>query len=350
MRSKAIHKNKSTLDLDKVKDIVFSDIEKLLDSFSLEYRQDRDNIFMKCPVHEGSDNPQGVSISLTKHTWRCWTRGCHENYNTDIFGFVKGMLDTDSFSEALKYVCNLYDVDGAQTNERPKVKIDDESKEFSNLVNKFKREDKCKTVQNINEIFIGPFPSKTLDGSPYFESRGFKGKTLSHFGVHDSDSFIMRHRSIIPVLFQGSSVGFIARSTKEWIQPKYLFSDGFKKTNYLYNYDNAIRQAQKVGCMFLVEGQGDVWKLYEAGVHNAVGLFGKDISIKQRSLLLKSGVTKLVILTDNDQAGRESKIKIKRDMSRAFKLVFPQMSTKDLGDMLTDKIKNDILNNLQGYF
>ena len=107
---------------------------------------------------------------------------------------------------------------------------------------------------------------------------------------------------------------------------------------------------QEIGCIFLVEGQGDVWKLYEAGVHNAVGLFGKDISRSQKSLLLKSGVTKLVVLTDNDQAGREAKIKIKRDMSRSFKLVFPQMKTKDLGSMFADKIKEDILSNLQGYF
>lgn len=106
------------------------------------------------------------------------------------------------------------------------------------------------------------------------------------------------------------------------MQPKYLFSEGFRKTDYLYNYDNAIKRAQEIGCIFLVEGQGDVWKLYEAGVYNAVGLFGKDISRSQRSLLLKSGVTKLVILTDNDQAGREAKIKIKRDMSRMFKLIF----------------------------
>ena len=43
-----------TLDLNKVKEIIFEDIEKLLDSFDLEYEQVADNIFMKCPIHEGS--------------------------------------------------------------------------------------------------------------------------------------------------------------------------------------------------------------------------------------------------------------------------------------------------------
>ena len=108
MRSKTVHK--TTLDLNKVRDIIFQDIYKLLDSFDLEYTQDADNIFMKCPIHEGSDNPQGLSISLDKQVWRCWTRGCREHYNCNIWGFVKGMLNTDSFSEALRYVCKLYDV------------------------------------------------------------------------------------------------------------------------------------------------------------------------------------------------------------------------------------------------
>ena len=107
---------RKTLDLNKVRQIIFDDIDVLLDSFGLEYEQVADNIFMKCPIHEGSDNPQGLSISMTRQAWRCWTRGCHEHYNTDIFGFVKGVLDTDSFSEALSYICKLYDVGNAKTD------------------------------------------------------------------------------------------------------------------------------------------------------------------------------------------------------------------------------------------
>ena len=100
----------------------------------------------------------------------------------------------------------------------------------------------------------------------------------------------------------------------------------------------------------MVEGQGDVWRLYEAGVRNVVGLFGKDISATQRSLLLKSGVTGLVVLTDNDQAGRESKIKINRELGRLFNLFFPVTYGKDLGDTSVEKIRAEILVNLQGHY
>jgi len=339
----------TALDLNKVKDIIFEDIFKLLDSFELEYSQDGDNIFMACPIHEGSDNPNGLSISIGRQVWRCWTRGCHDNSSTDIFGFVAGCLNTDSFSEVLKYVCQVYNVSGAKRSTEHKVKTDDERQEFKKLVDTFKPK-KRKPPSDSDFIFIGPFPGRMLNGSPYFESRGFRRETLKYFNVNDSDSLIMRHRSIIPVEYNQSVVGFIARSTKNWIEPKYLFSDGFKKRKYLYNYDKALQKAQETKCMFLVEGQGDVWRLWESGVENAVGLFGKDISKQQRKLLLKSGVTTLIILTDNDQAGRESKIKIKREMNRMFKLIFPSMSTKDLGDCSVQKIKEDILTNLKGYY
>jgi 5S rRNA maturation endonuclease (ribonuclease M5) len=335
------------LDLQKVKQIIFDDIPRLLDDLGLEYDQVADNIFMHCPIHEGSDNPQGVSISLTRHTWRCWTRGCHEDLGTDMFGFVRGVMGEAPFSEALKYICKLYNVDGAKTDRVVSKRLDDDNYNFNSVVKIFQRDSKF-ALDN-SKIFNSV---ATSSNSPYFESRGFKPKTLIHFGVEDcSDRFSpMRYRSIIPIACGGVQVGYIARSTKIWLIPKYLFSEGIRKTDYLYNYDNAIEVAQDKICMFLVEGQGDVWKLYESGVQNAVGLFGKDISGKQRSLLVRSGVTTLIVLTDNDQAGRESKIKIKRDMGRLFNLVFPQMHTKDLGDMSIEQVHSQILSDLKGCY
>ena len=352
MRSKAVRKN-STLDLNKVREIIFQDIYKLLDSFNLEYTQDADNIFMKCPIHEGSDNPQGLSISLDKQVWRCWTRGCHDHYNCNIWGFVKGMLDTDSFSEALKYVCKVYDVNGASKDGN--IKRNDDTRtddDFSSLVRKItktKRQD-----GGDGKLEHVATPRTDRKPSPYFISRGFSEEALKFFGVRDTPrdtTGVLRHRSIIPIRdADGVYVGYIGRATRDFVQPKYIFSKGIKKSDYLYNYNIAVSGLERQDTLFLVEGQGDVWKLWECGVKNAVGLFGKDISAAQRKLLMQSGVTRLVVLTDNDQAGRESKIKIRRELGRLFKLVFPKMHTKDLGGMLNETIEENILKDLRGYY
>lgn len=342
----------SRLDLNKAKDIIFQDIFRLLDSFNLQYTQDGDNIFMKCPIHEGSDNPQGVSISITKKAWRCWTRCCHEHYTTDIFGFVKGLLHTDSFSEALKYVSKIYNLNEAKnaTNNHTNISDHINDDHFHLLVKNIK---KHKESSNGIEVRQNEFKFRTNQApSAYFISRGFSAETLNFFGVKDSleDKGALRHRTIIPIFQYGKYAGYIARANKEWLQPKYIFSSGIKKTDYLYNYDNAIHKAQEKNCMFLVEGQGDVWKLWECSVQNVVGLFGKEISGAQRKMLLETGVTTLIVLTDNDQAGRESKIKIKRDLGRLFKLIFPKMHTKDLGNMFVENVKHNILNDLKGYY
>lgn len=355
MCSKAVRQN-TTLDLNKVREIIFQDIYKLLDSFNLEYTQDAENIFMKCPIHEGSDNPFGVSIALDKQVWRCWTRGCHDHYSCNIWGFIKGCLQTDSFSDALKYVCKLYDVNGASKN-GPSSSNNDSDKpdaEFSQLVRKIKGS--RRTDRSSCEVEHVSRPKTESCPSPYFIARGYEQETLRFFGVRETPSDtrgVLRRRAIIPIWDNaGTYCGYIGRATVPYIEPKYIFSKGIRKSDYLYNYHNAISELARpsMDTLFLVEGQGDVWRLWECGVKNAVGLFGKDVSSQQRKLLLNSGATRLVVLTDNDQAGRESKIKIKRELGRLFKLVFPKMHTKDLGSMICEQIDKNILQDLRGYY
>ena len=341
-------KQLNSLDLNKVKDIIFSDIHKLLESFNLEYECFGNNIFMRCPIHEGSDNSRALSISTDLRSWRCWTRGCHETYHTDVFGFIKGILSQEkeaSFSDVLRHICQVYDVSSLRntkntTNQRTV------NNEFSQCVNIFKSKPKTERIPNIENI-------TTCGKSDYFESRGFNKETLKHFGVEDCliKNGPTRYRAIIPVhCDEGKQIGYIARATRDYIIPKYLFSKNFRKTDYLYNYHRAIKKSQQLSCVFIVEGQGDVWRLYEAGIHNCVGLFGKDISQEQKTKLICSGVTTLVVLTDNDQAGRESKIKIQRDLNRMFNLKFPKMSRKDIGAMSIQKIQEDILPQIRGLY
>ena len=66
--------------------------------------------------------------------------------------------------------------------------------------------------------------------------------------------------------------------------------------------------------------------------------------------LVKLPVTRLIILTDNDQAGRESKVEIQRKLSRMYKLTFPTLSHKDVGEMSPREIKIKLLKELEGTY
>ena len=341
-------KQPNSLDLSKVKNVIFSNTDRLLESFNLEYETLGDNIFLRCPIHEESDNDRALSISLDKMAWRCWTRGCHETYNTDIFGFVRGLLSKDeeaTFSDALRYICKIYNINSQNSLQKESDNVN-VNNEFSNIVKIFKGQ-KQEPLQDIETNII------TCGESKYFMSRGFNKETLKYFNVEDciDKASPMVHRSIIPVhCDNGKKIAYIARATRDYIVPKYLFSKNFKKSEYLYNFHRAVSKARNLSSMFIVEGQGDVWRMYESGINNCVSLFGKDISQPQKTKLLCSGITTLIILTDNDQAGRESKIKIQRNLNLMFNLKFPKMSRKDIGAMSVQKIQEDILPQTKGLY
>lgn len=343
-------KTKNYLDLEKIKDIAFKNIEMLLQSLNIEYSIHNDIYYSTCPIHTGSDNKKAFSISEKSKLWKCWTRDCELQYNRDIFGLVRGVLSSRSnkeisFMDSVKYVCKIYNI---KTQENLKVVDVDEliENDLSKIVKIFDKQKVQKDEPKVDSI-------KISDTSEYFMNRGFLKSTLKHFGVGDciDNTHQMKNRAIIPIHNEDNDVvGYIGRSTKDYITPKFLFSKGFKKADYLYNYNSAKQHIFKTSSLFLVEGQGDVWRLFECGVHNCVGIFGKEISERQKDLLINSGATTLVVLTDDDQAGRHSKFQIQRQLSRLFTLKFPDIDKKDIGDMSVENIEKNILSNLKGLY
>lgn len=313
---------------------------------NMNYEDFGDNVYCTCPAHEDSDNPRAFSYSVDKQIWKCWTKDCQSHYNNDIFGLIRGALSKQrgeevDFSAVLQWATSNFKCDTTQAP--PAV----EDSDFVKTVKIIKRKEYTHNSKPI-EIDQYDIPSE------YFISRGFTKQTLSYFEIGDYYSKgTLNERSIIPIYNDdGSSlIGVTARAIKEYRMPKYLiYPKGFDKNAYFYNYHRAINSIRKTSTVFLTEGQGDVWKLYEAGVQNAVGLFGKTLSDKQEAKLNQMGVTHVVALLDNDQAGREAKVKIQRQLGRMYTMIFPKMIKKDIGDMTLQEIKDTILCNLKGMY
>lgn len=341
-------KKRKNFDLIKIKNAIRNNIELLLDSLNIKYELINGNYFSTCPVHAGSDNKKAISISKDKMVWRCWTRGCQENRGSGIINFVQAVLSSRSnaevdFNKTLKYICKVY-----KLNTKDNLVAEEETKpnELYEIVKIFKPQQKLHNDSYVDIINIS-------DSCDYFTSRGFKPETLRHFGVGDclDNDSIMKNRAIIPIHNESDKiVGYIGRATKPYITPKFLFSRGFKKTDYLYNYNRAIESVSNTSALFLVEGQGDVWRLYECGIKNCVSIFGREISASQKQQILNMNITTLVVLTDDDQSGRESKFQIQRQFSRIFSLKFPILPKKDIGDMKIEQVNSEILTQVKGLY
>lgn len=339
------------MDLKHLKRRMNDNAELIFHSLGMKTEVFNDNIYSTCPVHEHSDNPRAFSFSRQKGIWKCWTRDCQSEFRNDMFGLIIGALslktnDKIEFKDALKWVCNLLNISNSSIKQEAIPEEHDD--EYYSLINVFNQQDFSFVPKTIKHNYNIEYPSQ------YFLSRGFKSSTLDFFKVGDciETSGLLRDRAIIPIYddLGENIVGLIGRAVKEYKTPKFLiYPKGFDKRYFFYNYHNAIARAKETSCLFILEGQGDVWKLYEHGVTNAVSIFGKTISKEQEAKLLNLPITHLIILTDNDQAGRESKVQIKRQLGRTFRLTFPKMMSKDVGEMSDEQI-NHMLQKLKGTY
>jgi DNA primase len=339
------------MDLNQIKKRLNKNYDLVFDKLGITYEKLGDNIYSTCPIHDESDNPRAFSYSESRGFWKCWTRDCQCEYKNDIFGLILGVLSKQkgsklNFKDVLRWSCSLLNINQSQI-----ININSKENNHTNdiqddIINIFRTNDINRNQKNIK------YNPKLV--STYFINRGFKKETLEYFGVGiDENMQYMNDRAIIPIHNENGTivVGLIGRSTKEYKIPKFLlYPKGFDKRFYLYNYHRAIKRASETSTLFITEGQGDVWRLYEAGVHNVVSVFGKTITKEQEEMINKLPITHLVILTDNDQAGRESKIQIKRQLNRMYKLSFPQIYGKDVGEMSIEQIQSKILINLKGSY
>jgi len=330
---------------------LFDRVSDLLDHFEIEPVQHHNRLVFPCPIH-GGDNPEGCSIftdgDVIKGNWKCWTRQCEEDFASSLLGFVRGVLSYRLDKEvnmitAFKYCLKFLDtkIENLETYSEP-LEINKELKLleiFEKKPQRFSHPVKREEVRRRINI-----PAK------YYINRGYYPETLDLFdvGLCLEKNRPMSGRIVVPIYDEDYNyVGCVGRSTSPDMQPKWLHSKGFRKS-YLYGLNLALEHIRKTGTVILVEGQGDVWKMHEAGFPNTVGIFGASLTDDQLVLLEQSGALNVVILTDSDEAGEKAAEQIAEKCGRRFNYYRPKISEKDVGDMTTDQIKEELSDQIQG--
>lgn len=310
-------------------------IENIIAGFTKDYAVVGHLLVCACPIH-GGDNISGFNINVNHQDsfcgkWFCNTHGCNDDYTNDILGFVQAMLESrdkgNKFYEAVDFLKRYAD---------PNVKYEDFQ---SNAVNDFFAR---KPVVSPIGMTRSEIRKKLLIPPDYYLDRGYKYDTLDSFDVGLCLEYgrQMYQRVVFPVYNADERmIGCVGRDVTGKADSKWVNSKGFNKSAHLFNFYRAVEPARKSGKMILCEGQGDVMRLYEAGIHNAVGLFGCKISDGQQRLLESTGVFKLVIALDPDKAGQDGRDKIIARTKSLFSLVGTDLPIgRDLGDLTVDEI------------
>ena len=98
----------------------------------------------------------------------------------------------------------------------------------------------------------------------------------------------------------------------------------------------------KTSSAIIVESPGNVWRLEEAGIHNSVGIFGSSLSDRQKIILDGSGAMNIIILADNDDAGKKAAQQIKKKCEKTYNIYIAQITKTDIGEMSVEEIKSEI--------
>ncbi len=378
--SKIMTNKKSPLiDQNKLKilcDDLCDNIEQLLNIFDIDYKFSSKMITMSCPIH-GGDNPSALNLyhegDRYRGNWKCRTHNCEQEFKSSVIGFVRGIISRQkygwsepgdpscSFQEAIEFVQAFLN---KNINDIKISKVDIEKKTFTNIVNYITSQ---KTVDSVGGVTRNQVIKAINIPANYYINRNYSENILCKYdvGLCQNVSKPMNNRVVVPIYDNEYKfmVGCTGRSIFEkcdqcscyhnptdncpdteqrWLFSKWKHSADFKSQNHLYNFWFAKDHIYETGIAIIVESPGNVWRLEENGIHNSVGIFGSSLSDRQKILLDSSGAMTLVILTDNDSAGKKAAEQIKNKCQNTYRVFIPEISKNDIGDMNSEEITKEI--------
>lgn len=335
-----------------------------------------------CPIHNG-DNKSAFNLypngDFYRGNWRCRTHNCDKVFKGSIIGFIRGVLsnkkfnwakDGDksvSFQDTMNFIETFLgkDIDGIKVS-----KSDIDKKTFSSVIKNITDSSKENISSKISRTSIR---QSLIIPSSYFINRGFCPKILDKYdvGLCDKPDKEMYNRAVAPIYDHSYKymVGCTGRSIYDkcvscgsfhnpsnecppeselWKFSKWKHNYQFKSQNHLYNFWFAKKHILESSVAVLVESPGNVWKLEEAGIHNSVAMFGSNLSDRQKIILDGSGAMVLVVITDNDDAGRKAAQTINDKCKNTYKIIrlpitkgdVAEMTLEEIGLQIKDKIQN----------
>lgn len=154
--------------------------------------------------------------------------------------------------------------------------------------------------EGLSEQYLGRFKHH----HPYWSERGLSKGIQDEFELGYDP---MRDHGIIPLrAYNGSLLGVIRRQLAVDAVPRYLYPKGFKISQHLFGANKAMLHSR----IAIVEGSLDCIACWDVGIP-AVALLGSRLSRHQEFLLKTVGADFMVVMTDNDAAGKSAAAMVK---------------------------------------
>lgn len=262
-----------------------------------------------CPFHNNTRTPAG---ELNKESGLFYCFSCQET-KTLIDVIMKSSGRT--YFEALRLIDSKADNKNLLENLEQTLEKKVEFKEYD--------------LEVINKLHNNVFNSKRAQ--EYFTSRKISKDSVIKYTLGYSENQDM---VIVPVHSpDGMCIGFVARSVEGKV---FKNTPGLPKSKTFFN----LHRAKRFDKVFIVESSFDAIRIEQVGGH-AVATLGATVSNQQRKLL-KQYFNQIIVLGDNDEAGRIMAQKLKDTFGSGC--IVPQLpeGIKDVSDLSDDLLKNFI--------
>ena len=288
----------------------FEIITRSLNSYQGRQKSTSDHLMIQCPYHDDNSPSLGVYIaegmSIPIGSWNCF--GCHESGSWNKLAEKCGFPTFKDWS--------------TQTNYTKQVAlIEDIDYTLSSLMQSMR-------------VAYNAWPNN-------ISWRGFDGDLINQVGgILVDDAFTESVGLFFPVYIGKSLKGGVKAALKK---KKNTLSYVTTKGNWVKKYGLFLFEqvkAMRKSYVILTEGPRDALRLFEQNLP-ALAILGSQNFGPEKALLLSSlNASTVIVIPDNDAAGRDMKKLIKTHMSKYSKVVAVRLpkNVKDPCAMSDDDI------------
>jgi DNA primase len=306
-------------------------IESLAERLNLALKRVKPNQLQgNCPFsqHGGDRNSGSFAINTSKDIYICPT---HCGSGVGIIDFYCDLMGLDRRRDAYRAVMEMRELFGGHLPE-PLPPNPSKKKE----VQPPKMENPLKNIRKNLHLTLEPIPKEIM------KEKKIHPKTWEYFGVGMALYGSLRGCVSIPMHDrEGNRIGYAGQKQEDG-----SWNFHFAKSVELYNL-HRIWKGKKMDCIILVEGFFSVMYLHQSGIRNVVAGMGVTLSDMQ-IVMLKEISERVLILYDNDNAGRKGMSKALEKLPHARAIDYPKgMEGAKPRDLETEGLKEAIGNALR---
>ena len=285
-------------------------IKRVLTACGIDIESEIDSDYLIfCPYHNNYRTPAG---EVAKDTGHFYCFACQES--RDLNDFVMHTTKR-SFFEARRLIASKrVDTDITQEIDKILAKTT-EFTEFDSLL-----------IDRLHQQLM-----RSDRGATYFARRGILRESMDHYSLGYSEAQDM---VTVPIHTpDGICIGFVGRSIEG---KEFKNTPGLQKSKTLFN----LHRAKRYDKVFIVESSFDAIRIEQVGGH-AVATLGASVS-KEQIRLLKQYFSSIIVVADNDDAGKAMRDKLKLAFGSQMIAARLPEELKDISDMSDGQIEKFI--------